>query len=126
MRFLADEGVERAIVEALRANGYDVLWIVEIARGAEDTQVATLALQEQRILITNDKDFGNMVVRQGYALRGVVLLRLPRLSAIQKAERAVQAMQLLGMRVDGHFVVVTEHGIRLRPLRVSGATLTLV
>jgi len=116
MRFLADEGVERAVVEALRLAGYDVAWVVEKARGADDEQVITLAEAEQRILITNDKDFGNLVVHQGYAVSGVILLRLPRSKANQKAAHTIRAIQTLGEQLAGHFTVITERGIRLRPI----------
>lgn len=115
-RLLADEGVERAVVQALRAGGYDVAWVVEIARGAEDEQVIALAAQEQRVLITNDKDFGNLAVRQGYPVSGVVLLRLPQSTAEQKAARVLQVLQTLGERLSGHFTVITEWGARTRRL----------
>ncbi len=116
MRFLADEGIERAIVEFLRVSGYDVCWILESAPGLEDAQVAALAMQERRILITHDKDFGNLAVRQGYALVGVILLRLHRLSSMQKAERTLQVIQSLEAQLENHFVVIQERGVRLRPL----------
>lgn len=58
MRLLADEGIERSVVDALRGLGFDVLWIAERQSGLSDRQVLQMAQQEGRILITYDKDFG--------------------------------------------------------------------
>ncbi|MGH7822318.1 MAG: DUF5615 family PIN-like protein, partial [Candidatus Binatia bacterium] len=58
MRFLADESCDFAVVRALRAAAHDVVAIVETAPGAEDELVMGLALREQRILLTEDRDFG--------------------------------------------------------------------
>lgn len=119
MRFLADEGVERAIVEALREAGHDVAWVVEVARGADDAAVIALAVREQRILLTNDKDFGNLVVRQGYAVGGVILLRLKQVKARQKAARVLQVVHTLRERLEDHLTVITERGVRLRSLTTA-------
>lgn len=59
MRFLADESCDLAIVRALRAAGHDVLGVAEVSQGADDELVIDLAVREERILLTEDKDFGN-------------------------------------------------------------------
>ncbi len=61
MRFLADENCDFAVVRALRAAGHDVVAIVEISPRAEDNVVIDLAMREGRILLTEDKDFGQLV-----------------------------------------------------------------
>lgn len=61
MRFLADEGVDKPIVMHLRAAGFDVHYILETYQGAEDEKVLLIAAKEKRILITQDKDFGELV-----------------------------------------------------------------
>ncbi len=58
MRFLADESCDFAVVRALRSKGFDVLAISEVCPGVEDQQVIELAKEEERILLTEDKDFG--------------------------------------------------------------------
>ncbi|MCS6918316.1 MAG: DUF5615 family PIN-like protein [Fimbriimonadales bacterium] len=116
MRFFADEGIERLIVQSLRDAGYEVDWAVEIARGAEDDEIASLATQGKSILITNDKDFGELVLRQGFPITGVMLLRMHRLSASEKASRVLRVISEAGTQLRGHFSVVTERGVRLRPL----------
>ncbi len=61
MRFLADESCDFAVVRALRSAGFDVVAIIEVAPGAEDSAVIDLAVREGRMLITEDKDFGRFV-----------------------------------------------------------------
>ncbi len=78
-RFLANENVPGEVVLAARQSGYDLAWIVELSPGADDDAVLATALAEGRVLVTFDKDFGEMAFRQGKpATCGVILLR-PRL-----------------------------------------------
>ncbi len=60
MNFLADEGVEREIVDALRSQGHDVLYVAEMSPGINDGEVLDLANKASSILITSDKDFGDL------------------------------------------------------------------
>jgi len=77
MRFLADESCDFAIVRALRAAGHDVVAVTERLPGAEDQAVIDLAVREERILLTEDKDFGQLVHASRGGGRGVILLRYP-------------------------------------------------
>lgn len=61
MNFVADESCVRPVIQALREAGHDVVAIAEIARGATDDQVLERALKENRVLITEDRDFGELV-----------------------------------------------------------------
>jgi len=76
MNLLADEGVERQIVERLRQAGHDVWYIAEMEPGIADDVVLAQANASQALLITLDKDFGELVYRQGLVHAGVILLRL--------------------------------------------------
>lgn len=67
--FLANENAPREAVLAARAAGFDVTWMVELQPGAGDEIVLALAQQEQRVLITFDKDFGELVFRHGAQVR---------------------------------------------------------
>lgn len=58
MKFLADEGVDKPIVDELRNAGFDVLYILETHRGAQDDVILSMASSRQSILLTQDKDFG--------------------------------------------------------------------
>ena len=76
MQFLVDESTGIAVVNSLRDLGYDVLAAAEEMFQADDASILTRAEAEGRILITNDKDFGELVYREGHPHRGIVLLRL--------------------------------------------------
>src|SRR2546423_1056645 len=77
-RFLANENAPREAVLAARAAGLDVTWMVELQPGAGDEIVLALAQREDRVLVTFDKDFGELVFRHGRAgSPGVILLRSP-------------------------------------------------
>ena len=77
IRFLANENVPAAIVAALRERGHDVFWIKESMRGAGDPIVLALAQTDRRIVVTLDKDFGELAFRSRLpAQSGVILIRL--------------------------------------------------
>ena len=76
MKFLADESVDRPIVERLRQEGHQVLYIAELKPGMPDDAVLNLANHETALLLTTDKDFGELVFRQRLHMYGVVLIRL--------------------------------------------------
>src|SRR5688572_18408248 len=75
MKIMADENIDPALIAWLRARGTDVLSIRESARGLADEQVLELAQLNSRILLTEDKDFGELVFRKGLASSGIIMLR---------------------------------------------------
>lgn len=116
MRLCANENLPEDCIVKLRAEGHDVLWIREAAPGSPDIAVLARAFAENRLLITFDKDFGELVFKTGAkASLGVVLFRIPQPSAAAVAERVAT---MLRARDDwpGHFSVVEEFGVRMRPL----------
>jgi predicted nuclease of predicted toxin-antitoxin system len=86
MRFIADENISRLVIERLRAGGFDVLSITETRSGAPDRHVLQAADAEDCILLTEDRDFGELVIRQRLDVRGVILLGLDRLSNAAEAD----------------------------------------
>ncbi|MBC8045343.1 MAG: DUF5615 family PIN-like protein [Fimbriimonadaceae bacterium] len=84
MKFLADEGVAIAIVEALRKENYDVKFIWEISRGVADDFILQQANSDNRLLITQDKDFGELVFRNKQSHKGVILIRIHGISNNEK------------------------------------------
>ena len=116
MRLLADENVPAHLVEALRTAGHDVLWMRAEAPGTPDEDVLEEATGTGRLLLTFDKDFGDLVFRVRLpAEPGVVLLRLRGLSEAEVQQIVTQA---LTSRRDwaGHFAVVDRDRVRLTPL----------
>lgn len=116
MRLLADENVSRVIVERLRAAGFDVKSVGAASAGASDNFVLAIATGEGRILITEDRDFGEMVVRQRLGVPGVVLLELDRLSNAAEADRAAAILSTIPEKLSGNLVVIEPGRVRIRRL----------
>ncbi len=114
MRFLADEGVDRQIVDALRGAGYPVAYILESAPGIPDSEVLELANATGSVLITCDKGFGELVFRRRFTTHGVVLFRLSGLPQLHKAHLALEAFGDHVEAFNGAFTVVTHTGVRIR------------
>jgi predicted nuclease of predicted toxin-antitoxin system len=116
MTFLADENFPRPAVEALRQAGLDVHWIAEANPGASDDEVLALCVSTGRVLLTFDKDFGELAYRRGQsAPGGIVLFRVTPQSPDDIAGMALSAMQSQ-QSWTGHFSVITRQRIRMRPL----------
>ena len=114
MRLLADEGIDRQIVERLRKDGHDVLYVAELDPGVTDSAVLSRAAESNLLLITADKDFGELVFRQHRANSGVVLLRIAGLGAEAKVEATSAALNQHGHEMSGAFTVLAPGSIRIR------------
>ena len=114
MRFLADENVDRLIVERLRKDGHEVLYVLEMEPGISDDEVLQRANQESALLLTADKDFGELVFRLGRIASGVVLIRLAGLSPQHKAEVVGIAVQERSDKLARNFTVITPGAVRIR------------
>jgi predicted nuclease of predicted toxin-antitoxin system len=117
MFFLADECVDAAVVEGLRDAGHDVRYVAEGERALTDAEVLKIAAQENRILLTEDKDFGDLVFRGGYVVPGVVLLRIEPLRRSLKWPRLAAAIERFEDRLFGRHTVVHEDRFRFRAVR---------
>ena len=92
--FLADENVSRLVIARLRSAGFDVMSISATRAGASDHEVLATADRAGRILIAEDSEFGELVVRQQLGVRGVILLALNRLSNAAEAALVTDAQRL--------------------------------
>jgi predicted nuclease of predicted toxin-antitoxin system len=117
LNLYADEGVDRQIVEALRAAGFDVAYAAETDPAAADDEVLGKAAAEGRLLLTSDKDFGELVHRLGKASEGVMLIRLAGLSAPLKARLVVEAVSGRADELPGAFSVLSPGLLRIRNTR---------
>ena len=113
-RLLCDEGVERQIVALLRSEGHDVSYVAEMDPGISDDQVLDVANAEKAVLVTADKDFGDLVFRQGRTHHGVVLVRLHGIEAAEKARLAAAAIADHVDELPGAFSVIEGDRIRIR------------
>ncbi len=120
--FLANENVPGEVVQAARQVGYDLAWITELSPGADDDSVLARALVEGRVLLTFDKDFGEMAFRQGKdASCGVILLR-PRLSEPDYVVHFTLAVLAQQIQWHGQFAVAQEGKLRIVPLPTVSKT----
>jgi predicted nuclease of predicted toxin-antitoxin system len=114
MNFVADEGVEREIVEALRLQGHQVVYVAEMAPGINDPEVLDLANEASSILITSDKDFGELVFRRQQSHQGVILIRLHGQSPQMKATTLAAAVADFADQLSNSFSVISSGTVRIR------------
>ena len=110
----ADEGVDREIVERLRSDGHEVSYVAEMDKGVTDETVLRSANARGAILVTQDKDFGELVFRQKLASGGILLLRLAGLASESKAELVSAILQDHGSEMIKAFSVLTKTSLRIR------------
>jgi len=114
MKFLLDENAEYAIAEFLKGLGHDVRIIgLDYPAGLSDEEVLRIANEELRILITNDRDFGQLIFRERMAHSGVIFFRLGEQPVTEKIGLLARILREHPHGLDA-FVVVTRHRIRTR------------
>jgi len=113
MNFVADESCAGPVVQALREAGHDVIAITEVAKGATDDEVLELALEKNRVLITEDRDFGELVYARGRSSAGVILVRFPTHMRHAKTTTVVEAVSKLSSRLRNAFTVVEPGRVRI-------------
>jgi predicted nuclease of predicted toxin-antitoxin system len=106
MRFLADECCDFAVVRSLRAHGHDVLAVSEFQHSSIDREVIDLALTENRILLTEDKDFGRLVFAGRVGSPGVILIRFPASTRGLLANAVLELVREHASQLTGAFVVL--------------------
>jgi predicted nuclease of predicted toxin-antitoxin system len=111
---VADEDVDGPIVQRLRADGHDVLYIAEFSPSVVDDDVLGQANERGALLVTADKDFGELVFRRRLVHSGVLLLRLEGLTNPTKAEIVGEVFRDRGQELLGAFSVVSPRQIRIR------------
>jgi len=113
VRFLADESCDYAVVTALRAAGHDVSAVIEVQPGAEDEHVLALSRFETRVLLTEDKDFGNLAYAGRQETSGVILIRFPGDARRTVGPAVVDVVARFGDRLLKAFVVIEPGRARL-------------
>jgi hypothetical protein len=112
-RLLANENVPSEVVEAARQAGHDVAWICELSPGADDDAVLAASLAENRVLLTFDKDFGEMAFRQMKDVTCGVILMRPRLREPSYVSGFTVAVLAQTVAWEGHFAVAQEGKLRV-------------
>jgi predicted nuclease of predicted toxin-antitoxin system len=116
VRFLADECFSGALVRALRDDGFDVIRSADTLPSAPDEQVLQLAHTTNRVLLTEDNDFGDLVIRLGLPTRGVVRVDLKLLEKASQVKRLRDAVTQLGDKILNALVTIEPTRTRVRKL----------
>ena len=114
MTFLVDESVDGQIVDRLRQDGRIVWYVAQMEPGISDNSVLNLANREKALLLTADKDSGELVFRQRRLAPGVVLIRLAGLSPTRKAEIVAFTINRHAEELPQAFAVITPGAVRIR------------
>jgi predicted nuclease of predicted toxin-antitoxin system len=116
MKFLADAHVSVAMVAMLRDLGHDCLDSSTIPLRMPDVDVLRMAANDARVVVTSDKDFGELVFVHAIACPGVVLIRVALALETDRVAYVRSVWPLLLSRLPGSFVTITTSGVRARPL----------
>ena len=114
MIFVADESLDGPVVRSLRDLGHQVLFIAESEPGIPDSQVLARAFEARAVLLTSDKDFGDLICRQNHPHFGVVLIRLSGLTPVEKASIVAHHVATRGSDFEIAFSVITARTVRIR------------
>jgi predicted nuclease of predicted toxin-antitoxin system len=116
MRWLADECVSARLVTRLRQAGYDVSYAAELVPSMPDSELLGVARRDNRLLLTDDKDFGELVVRRQWRAPGVVLMRIVSEQPEIRWRRLQAVIERFGEGLYGKHIVVDDRRIRFRQI----------
>ena len=116
MNLLIDESIGRPIVERLRHDGHTLTLAEEVAADRPDTEILALAQRLGAVVLTEDTDFGELVMHQHLPSAGVILVRLSGMARAAQPEYVAQALAPHETALPGRFTVLMPSSIRIRPL----------
>jgi predicted nuclease of predicted toxin-antitoxin system len=114
VKIVADESVDKQIVDLLRANGHEVLFVAEFDAGIDDEAVLRHSREAKAILLTADKDFGELVFRQHLVHSGVLLIRLAGFNPHANADLVAATFERHATELSTGFAVLSKRSLRLR------------
>lgn len=113
VRFITDVNVEKPIVDYLLKDGYDVKWVPDYNCEILDEDLLILANAENRVLITNDKDFGELIFLQRRLSAGIILFRVKGQRVEDKVKLVKKLLDKYSEKILNHFIVMTKGKIRI-------------
>lgn len=116
MQFLADENIPRETVGLLKKQSVDIISVTNFALGLSDSKILDLANKEGRIVITFDKDFGQLVFKQKRKTKGLLLLRFVPKSPSQIAMR-IQQVLAAKFKIENHVVTVKKDSVKVTSVK---------
>jgi predicted nuclease of predicted toxin-antitoxin system len=114
MRFLQDENVPLCVADWLTSNGHNVLKASDSSPGSSDLHWLQHAKSEARLIITSDKDFGDLVFREGKQSFGIILLRLQNLNFTERLQRLEETWSVVESNPNNCLIVISPNRIRVR------------
>jgi predicted nuclease of predicted toxin-antitoxin system len=114
MIIIADESVDFAIILLLREIGFNVISIMEQSPGIDDEKVIAIANQHQGLLITEDKDFGELTYRLNKLHHGILLIRLSALPRVERINLVSELIKEHAEKLTDKFSVINEQGLRIK------------
>ena len=115
LRFLVDVNVGLSVTNSLRQHGYDVTFAGDLNWSMPDLELLSLAHREERIIVTMDTDFGELVYHSGQPHAGVLLLRMPGVTRSERVQIVQEIIDRYGEQIPGHLCVYREGNLRVRP-----------
>lgn len=116
MKVIADESVEREVINILRDQGFNVFSIQESLPGVSDEKILDLAKEAGTILLTPDKDFGTLVFQKKIFSNGVILYRLADMNSVEKGKIISLTLKEHGSNLQNKFCVISSREIRIRKI----------
>ncbi len=114
--FLADACCDALVVRPLRALVYNVAFVAETEPGKSDEAISGQSLEEQRVILTEDRDFCTLVFRDRRPTYGIVLMRIPPTERFRRADRITMLVAEYASRLPGSMTTLSLTNIRIRPL----------
>ncbi len=114
MKFLLDESCDAAVAKVLEEDGHDISKVSQVSKGVTDEEVIKLALEQNRILLTEDKDFGQLVYAAGKETCGVILFRFPSKEREVMARKVIELVNVEKEMLQTSFVVLELDKTRIR------------
>mgnify|MGYP001397596935 CR=1 FL=1 len=119
MLLLAEENIHADLVEWLRSAGHDVVYAAESLSGDPDEVLLEIARREERILVTDDKDFGELVFHRRFVSQGILLIRLSSPRIDERLRRLAEVWNVIEPHLVGRFVVLGDKKMRIRPILLT-------
>ena len=111
-----DECIPEEVAQGLRAEGHDVVLIADLSPGVSDLRVLSYARERATVVVTADKDFGDLVYREAKPTSGVILLRAGRIGPVERARLLAVLVEEHAAELVGAFTVLTQNSLRIRRL----------
>lgn len=116
MLLLADENVPLKSYKFLKEKGYDIIHIGLEAEGIKDYEIINLSIDQDRIIITFDSDFGELVFKIGYKPKGVIFFRWKKFSPSEPGEYLHNLIESKSVQFKGFFTVIDDNQIRQKKI----------